>query len=55
MNFDTGSVGKIGSMALIRETEHAIDYNVFSHIGSELHPGIIRVSSGAIEIGGLGG
>ena len=40
-------------MALIREAEHDIDYNVFSRIGSELHPGIIWVSSGAVEIGRL--
>lgn len=53
MNFDTELVGKIGSMALIREAEHDIDYNVFSRIGSELHPGIIWVSSGAVEIGRL--
>lgn len=53
MKFDIELVGKIGSMALIREAEHDIDYNVFSRIGSELHPGIIWVSSGAVEIGRL--
>lgn len=53
MKFDIELVGKIGSMALIREKEHDIDYNVFSRIGSELHPGIIWVSSGAVEIGRL--
>lgn len=53
MNFDIELVGKIGSMALIRENEHDIDYNVFSRIGRELHPGIIWVSSGAVEIGRL--
>lgn len=53
MNFDIELVGKIGSMALIREAERDIDYNVFSRIGSELHPGIIWVSSGAVEIGRL--
>lgn len=53
MGFDIELVGKIGSMALIREAEHDIDYNVFSRIGSELHPGIIWVSSGAVEIGRL--
>jgi len=53
MIFDTELVGKIGSMALIREAEHDIDYNVFSRIGRELHPGIIWVSSGAVEIGRL--
>ena len=53
MNFDVELVGKIGSMALIREAEHDIDYNVFSRIGSELRPGMIWVSSGAVEIGRL--
>lgn len=53
MKFDIELVGKIGSMALIREAEHDIDYNVFSRIGSELHPGMIWVSSGAVEIGRL--
>jgi len=49
--FDCELVGKIGSMALIRENEHDIDYNVFSRIGSELSPGTIWISSGAVEIG----
>ena len=53
MKFDIELVGKIGSMALIRETEHDIDYNVFSRIGRELRPGIIWVSSGSVEIGRL--
>ncbi len=53
MKYDTELVGKIGSMALIREEEHDIDYNVFSRIGSELRPGTIWVSSGAVEIGRL--
>lgn len=53
MIFDIELVGKIGSMALIREAEHDIDYNVFSRIGRELHSGIIWVSSGAVEIGRL--
>lgn len=53
MKFDVELVGKIGSMALIRKNEHEIDYNVFSRIGSELHPGTIWVSSGAVEIGRL--
>lgn len=53
MNFDIELVGKIGSMALIRKEEHDIDYNVFSRIGSELRPGMIWVSSGAVEIGRL--
>lgn len=53
MNSDIELVGKIGSMALIRKDEHDIDYNVFSRIGSELHPGMIWVTSGAVEIGRL--
>lgn len=53
MQFDMDMVGKIGSMALIRQQEHDIDYNVFSRIGRELHPGMIWVSSGAVEIGRL--
>jgi len=53
MKYDIELVGKIGSMALIREAEHDINYNVFSRIGSELRPGMIWVSSGAVEIGRL--
>lgn len=51
--FDIDLVGKIGSVALIRKQEHDIDYNVFSRIGSQLRPGMIWVSSGAVEIGRL--
>ncbi len=51
--FDCELVGKIGSMALIRRDEYDIDYNVFSRVGSELKPGTIWVSSGAVEIGRL--
>ena len=46
-------VGKIGSMALIRQGEHDIDYNIFSRLGKQLKPGMIWVSSGATEIGRL--
>ncbi len=46
-------VGKIGSMALIRREDNDIDYNIFSRLGAELKPGVIWVSSGAIEIGRL--
>lgn len=53
MKFDIELVGKIGSMALIRKAEHDIDYNVFSRVGRELRPGMIWVSSGAVEIGRL--
>jgi len=52
-HFDFEIVGKIGSMALIRKNEGALDYNVFSRIGEQLRPGIIWVSSGAVEIGRL--
>lgn len=51
--FDVEIVGKVGSMALIRQDDHDIDYNIFSRIGSELRPGMIWVSSGAVEIGRL--
>lgn len=51
--FDCELVGKIGSMALIRQDEYAIDYNVFSRVGAEMIPGFIWVSSGAVEIGRL--
>ena len=46
-------VGKIGSMALIRREDLDIDYNIFSRLGHDLHPGMIWVSSGATEIGRL--
>lgn len=46
-------VGKIGSMALIRQGERDIDYNIFSRLGKQLEPGMIWVSSGATEIGRL--
>ena len=46
-------VGKIGSMALIRREDNDIDYNIFSRLGAELKPGMIWVSSGAVEIGRL--
>ncbi len=51
--YDIELVGKIGSMALIREDRHDLDYNVFSRIGRQLRPGMIWVSSGAVEIGRL--
>lgn len=52
-HFDFEIVGKIGSMALIRKNEGALDYNVFSRIGEQLRPGMIWISSGAVEIGRL--
>lgn len=51
--FDIEIVGKVGSMALIRQEDHDLDYNIFSKIGSELRPGMIWISSGAVEIGRL--
>ena len=49
--FDMEIVGKIGSMALINKTDRDIDYNIFSRLGKQLHPGMVWVSSGAVEIG----
>jgi glutamate 5-kinase len=46
-------VGKIGSMALIRQEDKDINYNIFSRLGAELKPGMVWVSSGATEIGRL--
>lgn len=46
-------VVKIGSMALIRQKDNDIDYNILSRLGAELRPGIALVSSGATEIGRL--
>ncbi len=51
--FEYEIVGKIGSMALIRKEDNDIDYNIFSNLGAELRPGMIWVSSGAVEIGRL--
>ena len=53
MEYQFELVGKIGSMALIRQEDRDIDYNIFSRIGSELKPGMIWVTSGATEIGRL--
>ena len=53
MDFQFDLVGKIGSMALIRQEDNDIDYNIFSRIGRELKPGMIWVTSGATEIGRL--
>jgi len=46
-------VGKIGSMALIDPANRDLDYNKFSSIAKNLKPGMIWVSSGAVEIGRL--
>ena len=53
MNDSFELVGKIGSMALIRQEDRDIDYNIFSRLGAELKPGMIWVTSGATEIGRL--
>ena len=53
MDYQFDLVGKIGSMALIRQEDRDIDYNIFSRIGAELKPGMIWVTSGATEIGRL--
>ena len=42
---------KIGSMALIRDEDGDIDYNIFSRLSASLRPGMLLVSSGATEIG----
>jgi len=44
---------KIGSMALIRQQDNDIDYNILSRLSAELRPGMALVSSGATEIGRL--
>ena len=53
MEYQFELVGKIGSMALIRQEDRDIDYNIFSRLGAELRPGMIWVTSGATEIGRL--
>ena len=44
---------KIGSMALIRQQDNDIDYNILSRLSAELKPGMALISSGATEIGRL--
>ncbi|MDL2224952.1 uridylate kinase [Eubacteriales bacterium OttesenSCG-928-M02] len=51
MAFEYDLVGKIGSMALIQKDHNDVDYNIFARLGAELKPGMIWVSSGAVEIG----
>ena len=53
MSYQFDLVGKIGSMALIREEDQDMNYNIFSRLGKELRPGMIWVTSGATEIGRL--
>lgn len=44
---------KIGSMALIQKNEGVIDHNIFQRLGADLRPGMLLVTSGAVEIGRL--
>ncbi|MDR0752179.1 MAG: uridylate kinase [Christensenellaceae bacterium] len=53
MKFDIDIVGKIGSMALINKSGNDLDYNILSSISRELKPGIVWITSGAVEIGRL--
>ncbi|MDR2266510.1 MAG: uridylate kinase [Christensenellaceae bacterium] len=53
MKFDIELVGKIGSMALINNARDDIDYNILASISRELRPGMVWITSGAVEIGRL--
>ena len=53
MKFDTELVGKIGSMALIDKERNILDYTLIAQLSSELKPGYIWVTSGAVETGRL--
>jgi glutamate 5-kinase len=53
MNFDVELVGKIGSMALINKESNMLDYTLIARLSSELKPGYIWVTSGAVETGRL--
>ncbi|MBQ9103738.1 MAG: uridylate kinase [Clostridia bacterium] len=53
MNFDVELVGKIGSMALINKENNILDYTLIARLSSELKPGYIWVTSGAVETGRL--
>ena len=44
-------VGKVGSMALLNAKKHGIDETKFFNIGARLKPGMVWVTSGAVEIG----
>jgi glutamate 5-kinase len=46
-------VGKIGSTALIDKERGDLDYLKFERLGKSLRPGMIWVTSGAVEIGRL--
>ena len=51
--FDVELVGKIGSMALINKESNMLDYTLIARLSSELIPGYIWVTSGAVETGRL--
>lgn len=53
MNFDIELVGKIGSMALIDKENNLLNYTLIAKISSELKPGYIWITSGAVETGRL--
>lgn len=53
MAFDVELVGKIGSMALINKENNILDYTLIARLSSELKPGYIWVTSGAVETGRL--
>ncbi len=53
MKYRFDLVGKIGSMALIREEDQEMNDNIFSRLGKERRPGMSWVTSGATEIGRL--
>lgn len=53
MRHEVELVGKIGSMALVDAADGIIDYNLFARLSAELRPGMVWVSSGAVEIGRL--
>jgi len=46
-------VGKVGSMALLNDKRTQIDFDKIGRIAKRLVPGVVWVSSGAVEIGRL--
>ena len=53
MKFDVELVGKIGSMALIDKQRNILDYTLIARLSSELKPGYVWITSGAVETGRL--
>lgn len=51
MKYDIELVGKIGSMALIDKQHNILDYTLIAKLCGELKPGMIWVTSGAVETG----